>query len=657
MKKQKFNSAIIPVVETEDNGFDEIPFEVEDRQRRKGKKKQLSKSKFLRDTRIKDESAASNNKWRHSLFEWRRTCRNTVDYLDVFLLSQRSRRLGAPFLLLGLILCGILEAIQAHFRYNVTIFLVLSAATLFPSFPKDSVRPQLCISVLTLLTYAMDIYKLSTKFGSRDGIITMVVFVMVCKSFVFNAFLRNATGAPRTRKYLDRRLRLFCVPFKQPKRIMRDVRGRFLALGWIHLFGVIAYVTFLLVFVFYFDYSLLLLSEQSGKMLPIYLLIKSFTTLAILLGILYDTDIILALWYFGCFGFNVSFVRQYIIRKRIELKGWPLAFAYYGLRFYILSFVKAIDVLWGLYGWYLIGSNFIDGFLRVEDSLKVFLTFLMYSMIITDIWCTVLFLSIRWLLKRQKMLRELKMLEVSDDSEIEEFRLRDELEPTISADAMKEQRRQEYRQRYIEEGFEGEPGTLKLAVTRKPSKADKLKTKGKSRIKENTIMPENPSNADIGYSNYEYEYDPEGQVIIYPIGNQSSFDDIYPNDVLDHPDDNIRTGRVDEAINPLLQKPKSTIISRSTSSRAVDVELDNYYDIYDGAGLSEQEMELIQKVGKICNVYQTLFCSLIVFGFLYRLMVLPKGFLRLSFQSYGNYLMLRNASVVCHLSSELRIIS
>ena len=544
--KKKQSLGIIPQGPTEDDEFDELAFPVADRQRRKGKKKSLSKSKLLRDTRIVDDSLTTK---RTASFDWRKYVRIFVLYLETFFLDSRSRRLAAPFLFLGLLLCGILEVMQAHFRYNITILLVLSGAALYPNFPRDSVRPQLCISTLTLYTFIMDIYKLSTKFSTRDNIITLVFFVMLCKIFVFNAFLRNSTAAPRTRKYLDRRIRLFFIPLKQPKRIMRDIRGRFLALGWIHLFSIIAYLLYLLIFLYYFDYSILLLTEQSGKMLPIYLFIKIITTLFIFLGILYDTDIILTLWYFGCFGFHIDYVRQYIVKKRIELKGWPLAFAYYGLRFYILSFVKLIDVCWGIYGWYLIGSNFIDGFLRIEDSLKIYLTFLMYTMAITDIWCPILFLSIRWLLKRQKMKKELKLLEISDDSEIDEFQLREELEPTIQENERKLQKRQQHFQKYIDKGFEGEPGNLtgdqsmdlksnvKANTTRKPSKANKVKTKGKKKMKDNMIMPYNeqshsqyPVDPELGGT---YGYDEEGQIIIDPLIQRNNYYDDHSSDSSD----------------------------------------------------------------------------------------------------------------------------
>jgi hypothetical protein len=559
-----------------DDGFDDIVFEDSDRQRRKGKKKTLSKSKILRDIKVQDGSSSSRR------VDWRQCIRAIVDYLDVFILNQRARRLAAPFLLIGLLLTAVIEVIQSHFSYNIIIFSVLGAATKFPSFPKDSVRPQLCISLFTLFSFFVDINQLITKFHSKNYIITIMVLVMLSKAFVFNGFLRNASAAPRIRKYLDRRLRLFCFPLKQPKRIMRDIRGRFLALGWLHLFAVVAYVGFLLVFVFYFDYSLLLLSEQSGKMLPIYLLIKSFTTLCIFLGILYDTDVVLALWYFGCLGFSVSFVRQYIVRKRIELKGWPLAFAYYGLRFYALSFCKLIDVLWGFYGWYLISSNFMNGFLRVEDSLKIFLTFLMYTMVVTDIWCPILFFSIRWLLKRHKMMRELKVLEVSDDSEIEEFELRDELEPMIEADSRKQRKLEDFHRKYIEEGFEGEPGTMKLAVTRKPSKADKVKVKGNRKLKENMIMPE------ISHTDRDYDVDPEGQVAL------DSVSTIEPGHVLDHPDDNYRPKRRFEAQNPLIQ-PES--LYPAVAPRHQDEDDDSFQEYDDSKyNLDVELQEIARKV-------------------------------------------------------------
>jgi hypothetical protein len=466
------------------------------------------------------------------------------EYLEMFIWDKSSRRLGAPFLALGLFFCGVLEVIQPSFRYNFIIFLVLAMSALFPAFPATSVRPQLCVSVATLLSFAFDIIKLSNKYQSNSGVIVLVVFQIICKLLVFNAFLRNTKGGSRTRKYLDRRLRLFFIPLRQPKRIMRDVRGRFLALGWIQLFAVLAYAMFLVVFVVNFDYAILLMSRQSGASMPIFLLFKTITSLMVLGGILYDTDIRLALFYFGCFGFYVDYIRKYLARKRIDLEGWPLAFSYYGLRFYLLCVVKIIDVMWGFYGWYLVGSNYFRGFLRIESSLQIFLTFLIYTLIVSDIWCPILFMGIRWLLKRHKKMREMKVEYVSDDSEIEEFHLREDLEPLLEDDKTKEARRLQRMEENLAKLDEVEQE--KLTLLRKPSRTEIVRIKGlkpNKSLKRGAIMPINiAEKADNELDPEDVLNDPEDD---YDLSRLAKTNDSNPMHSVPSP-----TGKSVEAVAP-----------------------------------------------------------------------------------------------------------
>eukprot|EP00981_Chlorochromonas_danica_P001011 scaffold233_cov174-Ochromonas_danica.AAC.51 len=93
-------------------------------------------------------SYISNKSYRHQILIW--------NHIKDFTCSMKSLRLGAPFVVLAIIFGGILEMYSLSQRYNFTIILALSAAMKFPNFPSQSVRPQLCLSVVTLLSFAAD---------------------------------------------------------------------------------------------------------------------------------------------------------------------------------------------------------------------------------------------------------------------------------------------------------------------------------------------------------------------------------------------------------------------------------------------------------------------------------------------------------------------
>jgi hypothetical protein len=307
----------------------------------------------------------------------------------------------------------------------VYLLLTLEASLLFPYFPDRTVRPQLCLALLTLLSFCFDIF-ITIHFNYSSSLSVLILFIVfsIFKALVFWNYLLNIKGGGKVRKYLDRRLRLFYIPLHQPRRIMRDVRGRFLALGWLQSIAVIGYVIFFVIFYFYYDYKSYYFSHGTITALTAFLSVKSITSFFVFSGLLYDTDIRLSLWYFGCFGFTVDYIRSYIRRRMKKLGGFPLVFAFYPLRFYILCILKLIDILWGLYGWIIIVPFLVtDKYYQIDASMIVFLSFLIYFLAMTDIYFTTLFGGIRWLLRRLKAMDKLDMLDKSDDSEIEEFNL------------------------------------------------------------------------------------------------------------------------------------------------------------------------------------------------------------------------------------------
>jgi hypothetical protein len=497
-------SAEVDVDEFDD--LEQLPFREIERSKRKGKQGgRMHKSKLLREKRVltysddTDSSVSGRAQWRWC--DWRNWLRVSLLYAETFLVNKSSRRVGAPFLVFGLLFSSILEIMGQHFEYNFVLLLTLAAATLFPHFPRNSVRPQLVLSVTTLFSFGLDIFKLSTSptTSTQREIMTFLLLTMLCKLAVFAGFLHNTQSAPRTRKYLDRRLRLFFPPFRVPHRIMRDIRGRCMALCGIHFFLSFAFGVLLLVLVVQFDYTLLLLSIHGATSIPIFLFVKSISSMCIALGLLYDTDLRLCLWHFGCLAFFTEYLRKYLAEQRLALLGWPLAFSYSGLRMYLLGFVKVLDVLWGGWGWYLLSTDYFEPRSHLETNLRVVLSLVVIVLFLSDVWCSVLFASIRWLRKRMKLLQEVNMLEASDDSEIDELELRESLDPFIAARQRKEERRELLRKKFIRDGYEKETSEsgpqqqIKSQVLRKPSRADAIRIKGKkgqSTVSHNVVMPE-----------------------------------------------------------------------------------------------------------------------------------------------------------------------
>lgn len=372
-------------------------------------------------------SYISNKSYRHQIMLW--------NHVKDFTCSMKSLRLGAPFVVLAILFGGILEMYSLSQRYNFTIILALSAAMKFPNFPSQSVRPQLCLSVATLLSLAADGYFLATHYLDKRALAVLFCFFLTFKLMVFYAFLHNISAASRVRRLLDRRLRLFGLPCHLPRRIMRDIRGRLLALGWIHLFLSIAYVVLLIVFwVILENYRLSLAPTEESSFL-IFLSIKVPTTLLVLLGLLYDSDLRMCLWYFGCMVWCQKTVRDYIERTVKELGGYPLAFSFFPLRFHIVCIIKSIDVAWGIYGWLLVGWRLAGNksFAALDQLTQGLISALIFLLVLGDVYSVMLFAGVRWLWRRQKawlMRQKLKRRqesveeEKSDDSELDDFHLR-----------------------------------------------------------------------------------------------------------------------------------------------------------------------------------------------------------------------------------------
>ena len=381
-----------------------------------------------------------------------------LSVIQELLFGKRSLYVGIPFVVSGVLVSMLLQLNPLMQRYNPVVICSLAGAVEFRYFPEKSVRAQITIALLVLLSCAVDIFQMGGG-NLINPIIAAVVFQILFKLLLLNAFLRNSQGASRTRKYLNRRFRLFMIPLNQPRRIMRDVRGRIIAIGLMQLAAFISYSLLFILFLVYLDFSSIFLGSEWSSSIPSFLVLKLVTTTVVLSSIWYDSDWRLTLWHFGCLGCCINYIRTYITRKRIELKGFPLIYAYSKYRFQVVQFLKFLDVACGMYGWFILSYSFGTRFYSIGSRMQIFCSFMAFSLIVYDLWVVVLVFGVRWLTKRhrivQDILRESGVGIDSDDSEIEEFGLRMSIEARIERDqdkaALSEARRRLYFARMREE--------------------------------------------------------------------------------------------------------------------------------------------------------------------------------------------------------------
>lgn len=451
---------IKPIVHSDDNAFDGID-EMQNTEfhLHRGTK---SKKKYKKKQTIRLDGSSSQPK-------------DIVAVVKNMVVGKRSIYIGSPFFVISLLLAMLLTLIPMYQRYNVVVILTIAASVEFKMFPTKSVHAQMGIFLVGFSSIGLDLFQVSTS-SMSPLLVATVVFVGFFKALLLNAYLRNSQGAVRTRKYLDRRMRLFYIPLYEPRRIMRDVRGRMLAIGWMHLLAALFYFVLFMLLVLYLDYSVFYLHPTSGGWLPTFLAFKTLSSLVLLFGILCDTDIRLCLWHFGCLGCHIEYIRRYIRRKRIELHGFPLVFAFGKKRFYIYSFFKMLDVGWGMYGWTLVGYSFGAHFMSLDTHLKIFYGLVAFCLVVFDLYVATLLLGVRWLLRRKKVVQAIGELLDSDDSEIEEFGLRTDLQEGIEYQkdkaALVEARRQMYYQRMKKEELRYAEATFNAGQGRGASAGD-----------------------------------------------------------------------------------------------------------------------------------------------------------------------------------------
>lgn len=338
--------------------------------------------------------------------------------------SQMLWRSSAPVIFAGLCSALICEAASAHSpRYNTIVMLAFLAATEYPNFPARSVRPQITLAIIAALSCALDLFHLLVNPALAALLKALLAVTVAGKGAALYTYLTRARNTMRARKYLVRRIRLFGIPLAEPRRLGRDIRGRFLALGLLQLLCCLCYLSFFIALVTSMGYSeFFFTSLVSGVSLPTFVLLKSITSFLLFVFLALDSDLILTLAYFGCLGWMMRFVKEYTRKKRLELGGWPYPYFYNETRYTLFIWGKILDCLWGLNGWVLVGATFGS---KLESDLNTLLTLVILTLFLSDIWTPLLMLGINWLLRRRRSLQENEVLSDSDDSELDELAVRD----------------------------------------------------------------------------------------------------------------------------------------------------------------------------------------------------------------------------------------
>ena len=192
-----------------------------------------------------------------------------------------------------------------------------------------------------------------------------------------------------------RRLRIFFIPLQKPKRRFRELRVRILSIEWLQGIGAFIYsITFIIAITSIND-PLISRITNSNVPFPVFLLIKAFISIIITLMLIYDTDIRACLHFFGCLGFCMKYVKNYFRKKRIITGKWPIPYTLNSNRFRNITFIKFIDVIWGIIGWLQISQYLNSQFITRSTDIQTLITIITLTLISTDIW-EVILITIIW---------------------------------------------------------------------------------------------------------------------------------------------------------------------------------------------------------------------------------------------------------------------
>ena len=212
----------------------------------------------------------------------------------------------------------------------------------------------------------------------------------------------------RARKYLWRRVRLFIPPINEPRRLMKDIRGRILAVGILQGVAAIFYGAFFLASITTYGYGLVASGNSSGGQfvtLSMWLLFKAVLSFSLFIGVLLDTDVTLTLGFFGCMGWHMQYVKDYTRRKKEELGGWPYPYFFNEARYGFFTMGKMLDFVWGVVGWSVLHALFAQSYSNLAGELRFYVTLMILVLAVTDVWVPCLMYAINWLVRKHKVMQ------------------------------------------------------------------------------------------------------------------------------------------------------------------------------------------------------------------------------------------------------------
>jgi len=338
---------------------------------------------------------------------------------------------GGAILIVGIIAAAIAEICQGGATYNVFLLLVLYFAREYSYFPAHTMRPHIVIALITLISIFVDFFTFTVKekYEPTQGVKILTGIVVLVKLFALYNFLknRNDDDTVRARKYLNRRFRIFCFPFRLPRRLMREIRNRIIGLEVVQLFLGVVFLSLFIISITSMGYNMNVANPHSvfGISPAVFLFVKAITSMIVFGGLFVDTDVFIVSAYFGCLGCFSSYAKDYILQKKNEYGGWPLSYFYNPMRFRMVSYLKLVDFVWSLVGWITIVFSIGESYTTMSDSLKLFFVSITLSLVLSDIWTPILWFSVRWLTGKQEEVESMGIDPDSDDSELDELGVRD----------------------------------------------------------------------------------------------------------------------------------------------------------------------------------------------------------------------------------------
>jgi hypothetical protein len=122
----------------------------------------------------------------------------------VLFVDKQSWSTGMFYFVAGLVMSFICETLNGP-KYNTSMLLCIMASVYFKSFPGNSVRPQLLITLLAALSFGLDIYYFTLPLQLvHNGAKALAAVAMVTKCLALYDFLWLSNGATKARKYLQR---------------------------------------------------------------------------------------------------------------------------------------------------------------------------------------------------------------------------------------------------------------------------------------------------------------------------------------------------------------------------------------------------------------------------------------------------------------------